>query len=101
MPGEKGNKMNKALPILALLLTGCVSGTGVVPMGSGSYMVSAQNGGPIGSLGAIKAKALKEAADFCAAKSQDFAIIKTSDIPRSFSKTPETSIEFKCVTKAS
>ena len=80
-------------------LVGCVTGTGVIPMGAGTFMVSRQNGGPMGSLGEVKALALKDAAAFCATKGQDFIVIKANDIPRSFAKTPETSIEFKCVQK--
>jgi hypothetical protein len=90
----------KKIALIALaVLAGCASQTGVVPMGEGTYMASRQDNSFNASLGAIKAENLKEAANFCASKGQDFSVISSDDIPRALGKMPQSALRFKCVPK--
>ena len=91
--------MEKVLLCLTLAMAGCASSTGVVSMGQGTYMASHTDNGIAATVGAVKAAALKDAADFCAGKGLDFAVIKSTDIPRGFGKMPQSTVEFKCVAK--
>jgi hypothetical protein len=68
-------------------------------MGQGIYMASHQDNGFTASMGAVKAAALKDAAEFCAQRGEDFSVLKSMDIPRALGKIPQSSIEFRCVPK--
>lgn len=81
----------------AMLLAGCASTTGVVPMGKDTYMIAREDNGPAASLGAIKAATFKEATDFCSTKGKSMQVTKESDTPRSFGQFPQTSVQFTCV----
>jgi hypothetical protein len=94
--GGKPMRIWMAVPIVSYLFTGCASNTGVVSMGEGTYMASRQDNSFGASAGALKAENLKEAAQFCASKGQDFAVISSVDIPRALGKIPQSTLHFKC-----
>lgn len=91
--------MKTAIATVVLVLAGCASSTGIVPMGEGTYLIAREDNSPTASLGAIKAAVLKDAATFCGAKGQDFAVVHTNDTPRSLGQFPQTSLQFRCVSK--
>jgi hypothetical protein len=89
--------MKTFLPACFVLLAGCASSTGVIPMGQDTFMVSYQNNGPGASLGALKASALQDAKAHCGANQKDFEVVLTQDVPRSFGQMPEAALQFRCV----
>lgn len=88
-----------AFAATVILLSGCATSTGVVPMGQDTHMVSRRDNGPMASLGDLKAAVLKDAKDYCAAEKKDFQVMNTHDVSRSFGRLPEASIQFRCVPK--
>lgn len=88
--------MKKLIAVAVLALSGCAATTGVMPIGGGAYMVSHRDNGPMSSLGALKAAAYQDAANFCASKKQTFQLIESHDVPRSFGQFPETEVQFRC-----
>jgi hypothetical protein len=87
----------KKFLLVALILTGCASTTGVVSMGKDAYMVAREDNGPAASLGAIKAATFKEAGAFCSGQGKTMQVTKESDTPRSFGTFPQTTLQFTCV----
>ena len=85
--------------LMGILVAGCATSTGVIPMGQNTYMVSNRSMAPGASLGAAKAAVLVEAKDFCQSKGNDFKTLNTTDVPRSFGQMPEAAIQFECVPK--
>ncbi|TCV86655.1 hypothetical protein [Sulfurirhabdus autotrophica] len=83
------------LPII--LLSACASTSGVIPMGSDTYMISrTKKGFETGSK--VKADAIKEANEFCSSKGKVIEIVKSTDkdmVP--FRTDAQAEIEFKCV----
>ena len=82
---------------LSLVLSGCASTTGVVPMGKDTYMIAREDNSPAASLGDIKAATIKEAGSFCAGQGKTMQVTKESDTPRSFGQFPQTTLQFTCV----
>jgi hypothetical protein len=83
--------------LLATLLSGCASTTGVVSMGKDTYMIAREDNGPAAALGAIKASTFKEAGAFCSGQGKTMQVTKESDTPRSFGQFPQTTLQFTCV----
>lgn len=83
--------------ILASLLAGCASTTGVVPIGQNNFMISREDNGPAASLGALKAATFKEAGAFCAGQAKTLHVTKESDTPRSLGQFPQTTLQFQCI----
>jgi hypothetical protein len=54
-----------AFPVCILLIASCAANTGVVPNGSGSYVVAKQAATGFPGLGNLKAEALDEANHYC------------------------------------
>jgi hypothetical protein len=80
-----------------LLLAGCASTTGVVPIGQNTFMIAREDNSPAASLGALKAAAFKEAGAFCAGQDRTMQVTKESDTPRSLGQFPQTTLQFKCI----
>ncbi|MBA5686723.1 hypothetical protein [Rugamonas apoptosis] len=83
--------------LIAAILAGCASTTGVVSAGKDQYMIAREDNGPASSLGAIKAQVFQEAGAFCAGQGKTMQIIRENDVPRSFGQFPQTSLQFTCV----
>ena len=59
-------KLLRLIPLLpVLLLVGCASSTGIVPLGQGTYMIAGSQPGFVGT-GEVKARLIKQAAAWCA-----------------------------------
>ena len=90
----------KVKPLLfVLILSGCASNSGIVPMGNDTYMVSRQAASGFSGMGTLKADAMKEAYQQCQLTSKRVEIIETIDAkpPYIFGNFPKTEIRFKCV----
>jgi len=82
--------------VLAALLAGCATSTGVTQIGE-EYSISSTDKGPAGDLGSLKVAAYKEANAFCAGKGKTLKVLRSVDIPRAFLQFPQTEVQFSCV----
>ena len=91
--------MKTLLTLLLVLLAGCASNSGVVPMGSDTYMVSRQAATGFTGMGTLKAEAMREAYDQCQKTGKSVRVIETVDAkpPYILGNFPKTEIRFKCV----
>jgi hypothetical protein len=82
-----------------LLLAGCASNSGVVPMGNDTYMVSRQAASGFSGMGTLKADAMREAYAQCQKTSKRVEVLETIDAkpPYIFGNFPKTEIRFQCV----
>ncbi len=90
-------------PIFLLVvatLAGCASNSGIVQMGSNTYMVSRQAATGFTGMGTLQAEAMKEAFDQCQKTGKAVEVIETVDAkpPYILGNFPKTEIRFKCVT---
>lgn len=58
-----------------LLVAGCASSSGVVPMGRGLLSITKQQGTGFPGLGNLKAEVFQEAAAHCALQKRDFEVV--------------------------
>ena len=88
----------KAIAV-CIILVGCASNSGVVPMGNNTYMVSRQAATGFSGMGTLKAEAMKEAYQQCQKTGKSVEVIETIDAkpPYIFGNFPKTEIRFKCV----
>ena len=91
--------MRVLIALMGLIVVGCASSSGVVPMGGDKFMISrSEKGYTTGSK--VKADALKDANEFCAAKGKSLQIIKaTSSDMAVFRSDPQAEVEFMCAAK--
>jgi hypothetical protein len=86
--------------MLALLIAcACASNSGVVPMGSDTYMVSRQAATGFTGMGTLKAEGMKEAYEQCQKTGKSVQVLEAIDArpPYIFGNFPKTEIRFKCV----
>lgn len=91
--------MNLKYLIPVLLLAGCASNSGIVPMGNDTYMVSRQAATGFSGMGTLKADAMREAYAQCQKTGKRVEVIETIDAkpPYIFGNFPKTEIRFQCV----
>jgi hypothetical protein len=90
--------MKKTPTFLVLLLTACASSSGVVPMGSETFMVSRSEKGFDTTGSRVKADALKEANTYCSGRGKALELVNTSEkdmVP--FKSDAQAEVVFKCV----
>ena len=81
----------------AILLAGCATTSGIVPMGNGTFMISKSEWGIEHTGSSVKADALKEASAYCAGLHNDLEIVNTTQkdmVP--FKSEAQAEIEFRC-----
>lgn len=83
--------------VLAVVISGCASTSGVVPTGPDSYMISRSAGYGHFATGPVLADAYKEANEFCEDKGKKLEPVHTNEIPMSFGHYPEAHIDFMCL----
>lgn len=84
----------------ALLITACASSSGVVPVGSETYMISRSEKGFDTTGSRVKADALKEANEYCSSMGKTLEILKSTQkdmVP--FKSDAQAEVEFKCIDK--
>jgi N-acetyl-gamma-glutamylphosphate reductase len=85
--------------ISTILLTGCVSNTGVVPIGEDTYMIGKSTNLALTSSG-IKADSFKEASRYCEKLNKKIQIISTTATDMKLgSHVGSTEIQFMCLTE--
>ena len=99
----RGNIKVKRVPIVVLIvLTGCASNSGVVPIGGDTYMVSRQAATGFSGMGTLKADAMREAYGQCQKTGKVVKVIETIDAkpPYILGNYPKTEVRFECVAKS-
>ena len=88
-----------SIALATALIAGCAANSGVVPMGSNTYMVSRQAATGFSGMGTLKADAMKEAYDQCQKTGKSVQVLEAIDAkpPYIFGNFPKTEIRFKCV----
>lgn len=85
--------------LFVLLLAGCASSTGVVPIGQDTYMV----GGKAKGLGAsgydASADLYREANTYCGQMGKRFEQVNVQSRDGGFARFPNAKLEFRCVAK--
>ena len=71
--------MKTMLALLIVCAVGCASNSGVVPMGSDSYMVSRQAATGFTGMGTLKAEAMKEAYEQCQKTGKSVQVLEAVD----------------------
>lgn len=92
---------NLSVPLLGIVIVigGCASNTGIVPMGQGRYMVAKQAATGFPGLGNLKGEALVEANQHCTAQGKDMEVLTTTETqpPYVFGNYPRAEVHFQCV----
>lgn len=91
--------VNSFLFLSVAAISGCAANSGIVQMGSNTYMVSRQAATGFTGMGTLKAEAMKEAFDQCKKSGKSVEVIETIDAkpPYILGNFPKTEIRFKCV----
>lgn len=86
-------------PILvAFLMAGCASNSGIVPMGEDIYMVSRQAATGFTGMGTLKADAIREAGAFCRGRGKALQVISSTESkpPYILGNFPKSEVTFTC-----
>lgn len=86
--------------LLAVILAGCASNSGITPNGRGGYLIDKQAATGFPGLGNLKADAMTEADAYCRGQGRQFALVSAKETapPYVMGNYPRTEIEFNCVT---
>ena len=84
---------------LALLLAGCASNSGVVPIGQDTFMVSRQAATGFSGSGTLKAEAFQEANDYCLQHKKTLQVVHTAEAhpPYVLGNFPKAEVQFMCL----
>ena len=63
-----------ALLFVIIIFSGCAIHSGVVPIGQDTYMVSRQAATGFTGMGSLKAKAFREASDYCISQNKKIQV---------------------------
>ena len=82
-------------------IAGCAANSGIVQLGSNTYMVSRQAATGFTGMGTLKAEALQEAYAQCQKTGNAVEIIEAIETkpPYIFGNFPKTEIRFKCISE--
>lgn len=86
---------------LTLLVTGCATNSGVVPIGQNSYMVSRQAATGFSGSGKLKAEAFQEASEYCTKIGKYLQVVNTEEAKPPFilGNFPKAEVQFRCLDK--
>ena len=84
---------------LAILLAGCASNSGIVPIGKDTFMISHQAATGFSGSGTLKAEAFKEANQYCLSQKKVLQIVNTSEAqpPYVLGNFPKAEVQFMCI----
>lgn len=85
--------------LLLLLLSGCASNSGVVPIGKDTFLVSRQAATGFTGMGTLKADAIREANAYCVSQKKIVQVVHTEDAhpPFVLGNFPKTEVQFMCL----
>lgn len=85
--------------LVAATLAGCASNTGIIPIGTDTYMVSRQAATGFSGSGSLKAEAFQEANAYCAAQGKSLQVVSTQEAQPPFllGNYPKAEVQFMCL----
>lgn len=85
--------------IAVAALAGCASNTGIIPIGTDTYMVSRQAATGFSGSGSLKAEAFQEANAYCAGQGKSLQVVSTQEAqpPFVFGNYPKAEVQFMCL----
>lgn len=92
--------MKKAIPLVSLILAGCASNSGIIPIGTDTYMVTRQAATGFSGSGTLKAEAFQEANAYCRTQGRSLQVVNTIEAqpPFVFGNFPKAEVQFMCLT---
>lgn len=87
------------MPFVVLMVAGCASSSGVVPMWRSLLSITKQQATGFPGLGNLKAEVYREASAFCALQKQEFEVVSYDETkpPYIFGNYPRVDVSFRCV----
>ncbi|WP_373989090.1 hypothetical protein [Duganella sp. BuS-21] len=84
---------------LGVVLTGCASNSGIIPIGTDTYMVSRQAATGFSGSGTLKAKAFQEAGTYCTSQGKSLQVVNTVEAQPPFllGNYPKAEVQFMCL----
>ena len=83
-----------------MVVTGCSTSSGVIPMGGDIYVISHTVKSFVGSSEPVKVEAIKQANDYCKKHGKEMVLIKTiQQDMKPFQSDAQAEVYFKCVDK--
>jgi hypothetical protein len=84
---------------ISLALVGCASNSGIIPIGTDTYMVSRQAATGFSGSGTLKAEAFQEANAYCASKGKSLQVVNTVEAQPPFllGNYPKAEVQFMCL----
>lgn len=104
--GEKMNIGRSAISLAigftvtgAVLLVGCASNSGVVPIGKDTYTVTKQAATGFSGSGTLKAEAFQEASSYCDQHGKSLQVVSTHEASPPFilGNFPKAEVQFMCL----
>lgn len=85
--------------ISLIILVGCASNSGVMPIGPDTFMVSRQAATGFSGLGTLKADAYKDANEYCSKQNRFIRVVSTSESgpPYILGNFPRAEVQFMCL----
>ncbi len=83
-----------------MLVAGCASNSGIIPIGKDTYMVSRQAATGFSGSGTLKAEAFQEASAHCAKQGKSLQVVSTQEAQPPFllGNYPKAEVQFMCLT---
>ena len=94
--------MKYVLLMSLLVISGCASNSGVVPIGPDTFMVSRQAATGFSGLGTLKADAFQEANQYCISQGKNIRVVNTNESspPYVLGNFPRAEVQFMCLDKS-
>lgn len=91
--------MRAALLAVTVLVSGCASNSGVVPIGTDTFMVSRQAATGFSGAGILKAEAFQEANQYCLSQRKKLQVVNTYEAqpPYVLGNFPKAEVQFMCL----
>lgn len=93
--------MKKYLCLSLFILSACASNSGIISIGTDTFMVSRQAATGFSGLGTLKADAFKEANQYCSNQNKNLRVVNTSESspPYVLGNFPRAEVQFMCLEK--
>ena len=83
---------------ISIMITGCASNTGIVPIGRGTYTIAKQQATGFPGLGNLRAEIIAEATAYCLNNGASFELLNVQETqpPYILGNYPRSEIKFTC-----
>ena len=81
------------------LVAGCASNSGIIPIGTDTYIVTRQAATGFSGSGTLKAEAFKEASAYCISQGKALQVVSTTEAQPPFlmGNYPKAEVQFMCL----